>query len=354
MGNRSNRQDSPAKGPAAAFRGSPLESVGERASKEPACLAHNQDPLPFPMENTPLTQKLPTAGLIGIGQLGLPVARNLIQAGYDLVGYRRSALQAFTDAGGRALGSAGEVTRHCHVLLMCLPDESAQLAALDGPEGVLAHLKPGQIVIELGTYSRAFKLAQAERLRQRGARVMEAEVSGSPPMVSARKAALYIGGPADLLQECETLLKAITEHQFHLGDYGSAVSMKLIANYLLTIHTLAAAEAIDMGTRAGFDPALVARVIAPGAGGSTMFSVRAPLMAERKFTPAPGPFTTLAKYLDLGEQMARDLGCAAPLFTAALPYFREAMAQGLAHEDISAVIKLLEAQAMHTPASRQP
>lgn len=298
-----------------------------------------------------MTDKLPTLGLIGLGQLGLPVARNLIQAGFPVLGYRRSSLQAFTEAGGRAMGSAGEVTRQCDILLMCLPDEAAQLAALDGSEGVLAHLKPRQIVIELGTYSRVFKRAQAERLCQRGARVLEAEVSGSPPMVSARKAALYLGGPVDVLQDCQRLLQAITEYQFHLGDYGSAVSMKLIANYLLTIHTLAAAEAMNLGTRAGFDPALVARVIAQGAGGSTMFSVRAPLMAERKFTPAPGPFTTLAKYLDLGEQMARDLHSAAPLFTAAAPYFRRAMDEGLAQEDISAVIKLLEAE---SAASKSP
>jgi 3-hydroxyisobutyrate dehydrogenase len=292
-----------------------------------------------------LTPPLPTLGIIGIGQLGLPVARNLLQAGYPVLGYRRTDLQAFTEAGGRALSSAGDVARQSDLLMMCLPDEAAQLNALDGPEGVLSHLKPGQVVIELGTYSRAFKLAQAERLRQRGARVLEVEVSGSPPMVSARKAALYVGGSLDLMKECEPVLKAITEHQFHLGDYGSAVSMKLIANYLLTIHTLAAAEAIDMGTRAGFDPALVAQVIAQGAGGSAMFSVRAPLMAQRKFTPAPGPFTTLAKYLDLGEQMARDLGCPAPLFSTAVPYFRQAMTEGMAHEDISAVIKLLEAKA---------
>ena len=300
-----------------------------------------------------MTPPLPTLGIIGIGQLGLPVARNLLQAGYPVLGYRRTDLQAFTEAGGRALSSAGDVARQSDLLMMCLPDEAAQLNALDGPEGVLSHLKPGQVVIELGTYSRAFKLAQAERLRQRGARVLEVEVSGSPPMVSARKAALYVGGSLDLMKECEPVLKAITEHQFHLGDYGSAVSMKLIANYLLTIHTLAAAEAIDMGTRAGFDPALVAQVIAQGAGGSAMFSVRAPLMAQRKFTPAPGPFTTLAKYLDLGEQMARDLGCPAPLFSTAVPYFRQAMAEGMAHEDISAVIKLLEAKARtsHPPQS---
>ena len=286
---------------------------------------------------------LPTLGLIGIGQLGLPVARNLLQAGYAVSGYRRSVAPEFEAAGGKRLGTPGEVTRNSQILMLCLPDEAAQRSALDGDDGVLANLKPGQVVIELGTYSREFKLEQAARLSERGARVLEAEVSGSPPMVSARKAALYIGGEATLLEECKPVLQAITEHQFHLGPYGSAVSMKLIANYLLTIHTLAAAEAMNLGARAGFDPSLVAKVIAQGAGNSTMFAIRAPMMAERKFSPAPGPFTTLAKYLDLGEQMAQSLGCASPLFDAAAPYFRRALSQGMGEQDISAVIALIEA-----------
>ncbi len=286
---------------------------------------------------------LPTLGLIGIGQLGLPVARNLLQAGYAVSGYRRSVAPEFEAAGGKRLGTPGEVTRDSQILMLCLPDEAAQRSALDGDDGVLANLKPGQVVIELGTYSREFKLEQAARLSERGARVLEAEVSGSPPMVSARKAALYIGGEATLLEECKPVLQAITENQFHLGPYGSAVSMKLIANYLLTIHTLAAAEAMNLGARAGFDPALVAKVIAQGAGNSTMFAIRAPMMAERKFSPAPGPFNTLAKYLDLGEEMAQGLGCASPLFDAAAPYFRRALNQGMGEQDISAVIALIEA-----------
>lgn len=286
---------------------------------------------------------LPTLGLIGIGQLGQPVARNLLQAGYAVSGYRRSVAPEFEAAGGKRLGTPGEVTRNSQILMLCLPDEAAQRSALDGDDGILANLKPGQVVIELGTYSREFKLEQAARLSERGARVLEAEVSGSPPMVSARKAALYIGGEATLLEECKPVLQAITENQFHLGPYGSAVSMKLIANYLLTIHTLAAAEAMNLGARAGFDPALVAKVIAQGAGNSTMFAIRAPMMAERKFSPAPGPFNTLAKYLDLGEEMAQGLGCASPLFDAAAPYFRRALSQGMGEQDISAVIALIEA-----------
>lgn len=287
-----------------------------------------------------MEQELNTLGLIGIGQIGLPVAINLIKAGYGVFGYRRSHTQAFADAGGTPMGSPSEVARAAKTILMCLPNEEAQLESLDE---LIGSLTQDHVVIELGTYRRSFKLDQASRIKARGARVLEAEISGSPPMVTQRRAAFYVGGEADVYAECEPILQAITEHRFHLGAYGNAVTMKLIANYLLTIHTLAAAEAMNLGTRAGFEPHQLAQVLAQGAGGSTMFSVRAPLMADRKFSPAPGPFATLEKYLQLGQELTQEVGSASPLFSASLPYFQRALEQGMGQEDIAAVIKLIEA-----------
>jgi 3-hydroxyisobutyrate dehydrogenase len=281
--------------------------------------------------------------MIGIGQLGLPVATNLMRAGYRVVGFRRSDREEFVRRGGEALNSSAEVVRAADIVLMCLPSEEAQSSTLEGPEGVLEAIRPGQIVIELGTYRRAFKIAQAQRIEARGARVLEAEVSGSPVMVAERKAALYLGGSEGLVEECKPVLEAMTAHHFHLGEFGSAVRMKLIANYLITIHTLAAAEAMNLGVRAGFNPHRVAEVIRQGAGGSTMFAIRAPMMAARNFSPAPGPFHTLEKYLELGAAMAEELGCATPLFSAAAPYYWRAIAEGMGDEDISAVVKLVEA-----------
>ncbi|UUZ71138.1 NAD(P)-dependent oxidoreductase [Polaromonas sp. P1(28)-8] len=202
--------------------------------------------------------------MIGIGQLGLPVATNLIRAGYRVVGFRRHDREEFVRRGGEALESPTQVVRAADVVLMCLPSEEAQLCTLEGPEGVLAAIRPGHVVIELGTYARAFKVAQAQRIEARGGRVLEAEVSGSPSMVAERKAALYLGGSEELAEECKPVLDAITAHHFHLGEFGSAVAMKLIANYLLTIHTLAAAEAMNIGVRAGFNPHRVAEVIKQG------------------------------------------------------------------------------------------
>ena len=215
---------------------------------------------------------------------------------------------------------------------------------LGGPDGLLDSVKPGQPIIELGTYQRTFKIDQAKRMEHRGARVLEAEVSGSPPMVAERKAALYLGGDEGLVEELKGVLDAITASHFHLGPFGSAVAMKLIANYLLTIHTLAAAEAMNMGVRAGFNAHRVAEVIKQGAGNSTMFSIRAPMMAARAFSPAPGPVHALEKYLDLGKAQAEELGCATPLFSTASTYFRHALAIGMGDEDIAAVIKLVESE----------
>lgn len=290
-------------------------------------------------------------GLIGTGQIGLPIAVNLISAGYRVVGMRRHNCDPFVRHGGEVLDSLAEVARVSDYVLLCLPGEEAELEVLDGEDGILDVLGPGKIVIELGTYRRNFKLAQAKRIEARGAEMLEAEISGSPPMVAERRAALYIGGSAALHERCKPVLEAITEHHFHIGELGCAVGMKLIANYLLTIHTLAAAEAMNLGTRAGYDPHLVAEVIRQGAGNSAMFTIRAPLMAARKFSPPLGQFNTLEKYLRMGEEFARELGCATPLFSTAAPYFLHAIEDGMGVEDIAAVIKLIEAESGPTSNS---
>jgi 3-hydroxyisobutyrate dehydrogenase-like beta-hydroxyacid dehydrogenase len=288
----------------------------------------------------------PVVGMIGIGQLGLPIAANLIGAGFKVVGFRRNDRAAFIAQGGHAMSSPAEVAHAADVLLLCLPGESAQLEVLDGPQGVLSALTPGKVVIELGTYCREFKREQADRIEACGAQVLEVEVSGSPVLVTQRRAALYIGGEAKLLELCKPVLNGITDSQFHIGPFGSAVAVKLIANYLLTIHTLAAAEAVNMGRRAGFDPQQLVDVLKQGAGGSTMLAVRGPMMAANSFSPAPGPFKTLEKYLDMGASLAEQLGCATPLFSAALPYFRRALEGGMEDLDIAAVIQLVEADSV--------
>lgn len=287
---------------------------------------------------------LPVIGVIGIGQIGLPVALNLLAANYKVIGYRRSPAPEFEAGGGMLMQSPAEVARDADVILLCLPGETAQRDVFQGADGILKELGPGKSVVELGTYARAFKLELLADIEATGAEALEAEISGSPVMVQKKVAAFYVGGDKAVFDRLEPILDTITAHRFLIGEYGSAVTMKLIANYLLTIHTLAAAEAINLGTEAGFDPELVASVISQGAGSSAMFAIRAPMMAKRAFSPAPGPFKTLEKYLKLDEELVNSLGVSAPLFSTAAPYFHRAIQDGIGGEDIAAVIKLIEAE----------
>ena len=293
-------------------------------------------------------------GILGIGNVGLPMAINLMRAGYRVVGVKRPEHEPFVRNGGEQLSSAAEVSRLADFVILCLPSEEIQRQQLQGSDGMLSGLAPGKVVIEMGTYRRDFKLAQARQIEARGAEMLEAEISGSPPMLAERRAALYIGGEEALLERCKPVLEAITDHQFFIGELGSAVAMKLIANHLVAVHTLAAAEAMNIGVRAGFNPHRVAEVIRQGAGNSTMFTIRAPMMASRTFTPAPGPFLTLEKYLRMGAALAKELGCATPLLSVAAPYYLRAIEGGMGAEDISAVIKLLEADSTELLAPLDP
>ena len=284
-----------------------------------------------------------TVGIVGVGQVGLPISRNVMQAGYRAVGFGKPVPDEFRQQGGEVVSSVAELVSRADTVLLCLPNEAAEREVFEGPVGLLQALKPGQVVVELGTYKREFKEAQAKRIEAHGGHMLEAEISGSPPMIVERRAALFLGGTPELIAQCKPVLDAITGIHFHIGPFGSAVAMKLVANYLVAVHTLAAAEAMNLGMRAGFTGEQVIEVIGKSAGSSTMFTIRAPFMASRKFVPAPGPVATLEKYLDMAGELAASLGCATPLFSAAAPYFRRASNLGMRQEDISAVIKLIEA-----------
>jgi 3-hydroxyisobutyrate dehydrogenase-like beta-hydroxyacid dehydrogenase len=287
-------------------------------------------------------RSMKTVGMIGLGQLGLPIATNLVNAGARVLGVARGSLQEFRDIGGIVIDNPAALLQEADIVLLCLPGEESELEVLQGERGLLHAGVREKVIVELGTYSLPFKLQMQQRLNDAGLDLLECEVSGSPPMVLQRKAALFVGGSEELYARCKDVLDLITPTHFQLGPFGAALSMKLIANSLVAVHTLAAAEAMNLGVRAGIEPHVLVDAIGKSAGASTMFHIRAPMMADRRFEPAPGPFTALEKYLHLASEMAGETGSAMPLLSAAAPYFRRAVDQGIGDKDISAVVTLLE------------
>jgi len=282
----------------------------------------------------------PPVGHVGLGAIGLPVAENLLAAGFPAIGYRRTreALGPFSAAGGTVADSVREVYEGARVIVQCLPSAAALREVIDAAEAAMA---PGTVVVELSTYALRDKRAAADRVASAGGVLLDAAVSGTPGMTKARQCGLYVSGPPEAIDRVRPVLDAISDNVVLTGAFGRATQMKLVANHLLAIHALAAAEALARARRGGLDLHEVVGMVSKGAGSSRMFEIRGPWMAERRFEPAPGPIDTLRPYLGLVTELAREAGGATPLLDVAKAHFDAASAGGRGHQDLAAMIDVL-------------
>lgn len=280
-----------------------------------------------------------TVGFIGLGNVGLPAAVNLLESGYGVLGHDLIPSPALVKAGG-VMASLTDLAR-CAVIVQSLPTPAALTATLDQ---LVPLLRPGQVIIELSSYPLAVKIAQAERVAATGAVLLDCEVSGLPFMIANRTAVLFKAGDQDAVEACAPIFDALAGAHYYLGAFGAATKMKLIANMMVCVHDLMAAEALILGQAAGLDPAQIVEVLKPSAAGSATFANKAPLMVSRAFDEGRGPFRHMFGYLDRATELAEQAGVTSAL--ALLPAVREvfalAKAQGRHDQDIAAIIEVIE------------
>jgi len=284
-----------------------------------------------------------TVGLVGIGKIGLPVADNLIKSGYRVVGFRRSSLAEFEKIGGVPARSAADVGAQADVVLTCLPSTEALDDVVHGPRGLIHAARPGQIVAELGSHPLPDKTRQIELLAEKGATFVDGEVSGTPGMVAARKAVVYLAGDAEACKKLESVVAGITDSCLYFGEFGAASRVKLVNNLLVAINIAATAEAMALGLKAGVDVPLMIKAIANGSGGSTQFAIRAPWMAERRFQPVQGSAGTLAHYFGMIADFANSVGVATPLMDCVVPLYERCVEMGLGDKDVAAMVDVISA-----------
>ena len=174
------------------------------------------------------------------------------------------------------------------MVLSCVPTAEAMDEVVNGPNGLIHSARPGQIIVELGSHPVPDKQKHVAPLAQKGAAYLDGEVSGTPGMVAARKAVIYLGGDAEAAKTVEPVVKGFADMCLYFGPFGAATKVKLINNLLVAINIAAAAEAMALGLKAGVDIDLMIKAIANGSGGSTQFGIRAPWMAQRRFQPMQG------------------------------------------------------------------
>ncbi|MBX9826081.1 MAG: NAD(P)-dependent oxidoreductase [Xanthobacteraceae bacterium] len=283
-----------------------------------------------------------TVGFVGVGKIGLPISENLIKSGYRVLGYRRSSLADFEKIGGVPAKSPAEIGAQCDVVLSCVPSAEAMEDVVNGPQGLVHSARPEQIIVELGSHPVPDKQKHVATLAKKGAAYLDGEVSGTPGMVSARKAVIYLGGDAEAAKKVEPVIKGFADMCLYFGPFGAATKVKLINNLLVAINIAATAEAMALGLKAGVDTELMIKAIASGSGGSTQFGIRAPWMAQRKFHPVQGQAALLFHYFHMIEQWADETGTATPLLDRAIELYQKCVDMGLGEtHDVAVMVDVI-------------
>ena len=282
-----------------------------------------------------------TVGFVGVGKIGMPISQNLIKNGYRVVGYRRGSLAEFEKIGGVPARSAADVGAQANIVFSCLPSDEALQQVVQGADGLVSTARPGQIVVELGSYPVPVKQRQIAPLAEKGAVFIDGEVAGTPGMVAARKGVVFLAGDADACKKLEPVVAGFADSCIYFGAFGAASRVKLINNLLVAIHIAATAEAMALGVKAGVDVELMIKAIANGSGGSTQFGIRAPWMAERRFKPLQGPIPGLQHYIEMIGEFADGVGVATPLLDRTAELFERFVAMGLSDCDGAAMIDVI-------------
>jgi len=282
-----------------------------------------------------------TVGFVGVGKIGMPISQNLIKSGYRVVGWRRSSLAEFEQLGGIPARSPAEVGAQADIVFSCMPSPEALDDIIGGRDGLVHSARAGQIFIELGSHPLPAKTRQIAPLAQKGAAFIDGEVSGTPGMVSARKAVIYLAGDREACTRAEPAIAGFADSCIYFGPFGAASKVKLVNNLLVSIHIAATAEAMALGLKAGVDVETMIKAIATGSGGSTQFGIRAPWMAAKRYKPPQGTPEDFFHYFHMIHDFAAEAGTATPMLDRAMEVFQYTIDAGYGELDNAAMVEVI-------------
>ena len=281
-----------------------------------------------------------TVGIIGLGIMGGAISRNLRERGWRVIGVdidagRRAALAA---DGVEIAADVASLVDAAPVVLLSLPSPAAlaQVAAEIAAAGASR-----RIVAELSTFAIEDKLSFQSTMMAAGHDALDCPLSGTGAQAVNRDLVVYASGRREAADACAPLFADFAKKTAYLGAFGNGSRMKFVANLLVAIHNVATAEAMVLAMKSGLDPADVVEVIAPGAGGSRMFEMRAPMMARDDYMPATMRVSTWSKDMAIIAEFARGLDVETPCFDATRPIYDEALSRGLGDMDTAAVCRIV-------------
>ncbi|MEA2197520.1 MAG: hypothetical protein QOJ25_1571, partial [Solirubrobacteraceae bacterium] len=221
-----------------------------------------------------------TVGFVGLGAMGSRIAGRLLDAGHQVYGTNRTAAKAqpLIERGLIWVDTPREVAASADVVFSMVTDDEALDVITSAPDGILAGLEAGKVYVDMSTVSPQASRDTAERVRARGAQMLDAPVSGSIPQAEAGTLAIMVGGDEQAFAVVEPLLRELGQAVTHIGSNGQGLVLKLAINISLAVQTLAFSEGLLLAERSGVDAELAAEVMSSSSIGSPMLKARIPLL----------------------------------------------------------------------------
>ncbi len=225
-------------------------------------------------------------GLIGLGIMGKPMAKNMLKAGYDLTvsDLNKAAVEEVVAAGAKA-GTNQEIGESCDVVLTMLPNSPQVKAVMLGENGVASYMKAGQVFIDMSSINPVASKEIAAVLAEKGVEMLDAPVSGGEPKAIDGTLSFMVGGKQEVFDTYKPLLETMGASVVRCGDVGAGNTTKLANQIIVACNIQALAEALTLAQKAGVDPQLVFEAIRGGLAGSTVMNAKAPMMIEGNDKP---------------------------------------------------------------------
>ena len=283
-------------------------------------------------------------GFIGLGNMGRPMALNLLEAGFPLTVHNRSPAraEALAALGAGVARTPAEVARACDVVLACLPTVGDVADVFLGAEGIVAGARAGHVLVDHSTVDLATTRRIDEAARAKGAAFLDAPISGGPSGAADGSLAIMVGGDAEAHARALPVFQAMGSTIVHLGASGAGTAAKLANQLLVATSTVAICEAFLLAARSGVDLEKLHGVLRGSWGSSRMLERNAPMILRREFGPSAAPARNLAKDTAIIASLARGHGLDLPLASAAERVYAELAAGDRGEWDITAVLPFLE------------
>ena len=282
-------------------------------------------------------------GFIGLGIMGRPMAKNLVKAGHEVVGFdvKKEAVEDLVSCGAVSAANGKEVASQVEVVITMVPNSPHVRSAVLGKDGVAEGAKPGLVLIDMSSIDPTESKAIGEEAAKYGIEMLDAPVSGGEPKAIDGTLSVMVGGKKDLFDKYYDMLMVMAGSVVYVGELGSGNVAKLANQIVVAVNIAAVSEALTFAKKAGTDPELVYKAIRGGLAGSTVMDAKAPMILDRNFKPG---FRIELHIKDLNNALnaAHAISSPVPLTGQLMEIMQGLKADGYEKEDHSSIVKYYE------------